>query len=110
MILLTVDDWIPLDGFSYYEIVTFKFILVVSPGETPPNMDDALFGMSEWEPFGRLRAGIGDYCGLDIADICLFWDSNNLLDEDTPDVVGMEASLEEKEELEIHIVSNNIEL
>jgi hypothetical protein len=110
MILLTVDDWIPLDQFDVYEIIAFKFVLVVSPGEEKPNVDDALFGMSYWEPFKRMKAGIAYYCGVDKDDICVYWNSNALLDEDTPEFVGMEDSIFEEEELEIHFAAKKIEV
>ena len=110
MILITVDDWIPLYTGAQYDFVSFRHILVVSPlEENQINMDDALFGMSFGETFDRLKGGIARYCGLDTNNICLFWNNCELNDEDTPETVGMEAAVSKNEELTIHIVSQKIE-
>lgn len=103
MILLCIDHWADVDdavhGFEY-SMVEFNHVLVVSPGENYPNQDDACFGMSHWESFKRLKGGI---------DLSLFWEGNQLNDEDNPDTVGMEMVFLHDEFLEIHIRSKQIE-
>ena len=112
MILLCIDHWADVDdgvpGFEY-SMVEFNHVLVVSPGENYPNQDDACFGMCHWESFKRLKGGIAYHLSVDVDDLSLFWEGNQLNDEDNPDTVGMEMVFLHDEFLEIHIRSKQIE-
>ena len=57
-----------------------------------------------------MKSGIACYCGVDEGDICIYGNSHDLLDEDALEFVGMETSMFEEEELEIHIAAKKIEV
>ena len=109
MILLCVDHWVGLVDGDQYEIVEFLHQLVLRPGASVYNRDDALFGMSYFERFGSLKAGIAHHFRTVDRDISLFWNNNELHDDETPDTVGMETCIAGKESIIIHITGSSIE-
>ena len=110
MILCSINDWVELEGGEEYDLVEFEVKIVRSSfNGNFTNEDEALFGMSCDESFWRLKGGIAWLFGIDTNAISLFWENCELRDEDTPNTVGMQTVIENRELLEIHIVSENIE-
>ena len=109
MILLCVDHWVNLDEEFQVELVEFIHKLFLRPGALPSNLDDSCFGMSCFEPFKRLKSGLAYHFNVNESKISLFWENNELQDEETPEDIGMEIGIVKREELHIHIDGYEIE-
>ena len=104
MILTCSDHWTYLANGEEYSTIGFDFVLVIHQGEMF-DTEDALFGMDVREPFKKLKNGIAFQFNLDEENISLFWKGEQLLDEQSPEHLGMEPIVVKKEILEIHISS-----
>ena len=109
MILCSVDDWLQLDWLDQYEITQFSTVVMENPLEEIPILVAGVFGMGPVDSFKNLKIGIATTCGIDSSSFRLFWNGRELMDQDTPDSVGMEALVWKTEVLEIHRVSNMFE-
>ena len=108
--MCSVDDWLHLDWGAEYEYIQFNAIVFENPLEGfHMNLEEALFGMPSTDLFGSLKMGIGNYCNLEKINICLFWNDEELLDEDTPSLLGMEVVANKSEDLRIYTISYKFE-
>ena len=113
MILTCIDNWIQLDNswvdFDQYDIIEFKHVFIVNPGQMQVNQEEPKFGMSCWETFRKMKNRIAYQLTLQADEISLLWKETELEDEDCPDDIGMEVANVKLETLEIHINARGIE-
>ena len=108
--MCSVDDWFQLIWGAEYENIQFDASVFENPLERfHMNLDEALFGMRSRDLFRSLKNGIGNFCRLDTRTICLYWNDEELLDEDTPSLIGMEIAAIKIEDLAIHRISDKVE-
>ena len=107
--MCSVDDWLDMYGGGEYDYTQFKYFVFAHPDEIPPNVCEACFGMGPQDTFRNMKNGIARFFQVAVDRIHLFYNSIELTDEDTPDELEMEAIVWKKEEIEIHIASDQYE-
>ena len=107
--MCSVDDWLEMYGGGEYDYTQFKYFVFAHPDEIPPNVCEACFGMDPQDTFRNMKNGIARFFQVAVDRIHLFYNSIELTDEDTPDELEMEAIVWKKEEIEIHIASDQYE-
>ena len=107
--MCSVDDWLDMYGGGEYEYTEFKCVVFAHPDELPYNLCEACFGMGPRDTFRDMKKGIARFIQVAVDRLHLFYNSKQLKDGDTPDELDMEAMVWKKEEIEIHIVSDQYE-
>ena len=105
----SVDDWLDMYGGGEYEYTEFKCVVFAHPDELPYNLCESCFGMGRRDTFRDMKKGIASFFQVAVEKLYLFYNSKELKDEDTPDELEMEAMVWKKEEIDIHIVSDQYE-
>ena len=109
MVMCSVDDWLDMYGGGEYVYTEFKYSVFAHPDEIPSNVCEACFGMGSQDTFRDMKNGIAGFFQVSVDRLHLFYNSKELKDEDTPDELEMEAMVWKKEEMDIHIVSDQHE-